>query len=155
MCFCCCKNGLKTLKDPYCISKITTSHWPSKILNYNWKSIYHKRHFSTKRSSNFFKKSNHIRPKYKKSFKISFGPQKVRKQKIYTFTFMRFLVRALPKVQNWFQKQFCVLVRKNLYVLMDFSLYFKILLTPLNLYPTAGCKKLIWVQGNLFTHICK
>ena len=25
------KNGLKTLNNPYCISKITPSHWPSKI----------------------------------------------------------------------------------------------------------------------------
>ena len=33
------KNGLKTLNNPYGLSKITPYHWSSKILKYNRKSI--------------------------------------------------------------------------------------------------------------------
>ena len=96
------KNGVKTLNNPYGISKITPSHWPRKILKYNGKLIFDIVLWWSKRSKENFKWNRDILISNMISESISdFGKWSNWKYANYA----NWRIFSLTTSQNWFQNR--------------------------------------------------
>ena len=117
----------------------------SHFLNTMGNPILNAPFFKTKRSTKKKLYSNYIGLCVKTAFTNNFGPREVPKLENCTFTFMHFLVGALPEVQNCFWKLFLHKVpfnynsknflkhfvkKKWRFKKVDFPLYFKNLIWP-------------------------
>ena len=99
------KYGLTTLKHLWAIPLKTLGHFEIKILKFNWKSNFFT--FLTIDQNALKKFSYVIRYTFWSNLlsELVLDPGKCPKKKTCTFTFMHFLVRALPEVKNQFRRQ--------------------------------------------------